>query len=1272
MIKNGLSKIISLNDTKKKLTTEKSFTRKNELVKNYSFKKKKLKQNSKPKEKDIGPLNFISESSSIYYSSNNKINCNMHSKNLSKNKNNPKIISFDEENNELISDEQRKIVLIDSSKKIDEQKNQNYNKNQINKLKKIITDKKSIDKNIEKLLNNKSTNNNKLLDLLSPTGNNLNYADNNYLNTNPAFNINDYTLMNNLNNKEESKRKFSIQKQSNDKSCPKLSMTNNNQETENTEPNENENQQDENNNIYNNIEYSNDKKQISILNSIRGNLRPSYNMIMTAKNKNDNNLINILSPKNYTNINSKILKNKVQPANMNNKGLSLRKIKTINNKNHDNYKKDLTLNNVVLKKRRPRRFESEVDSKFIDSTNIVSNNNQNNNNKSSYMNFNQKIFNNSGINYIYDVNKKNVVSNKYINNNRIQKSNRDSKSVVAKNNNLNKLNKIININEPYLSNLFKMLDNIEQNRKNSLSKNKYDIKNKIYPYNYNKRSQSIQKSEKNEIVDNKIMENISQNTLTMYTLYLLTKNYKDHINKKIGLNKIRIYDINFEEIPIVCYNSNADYDNGKLFNTVTTNNNLIKNINNENEELSLITTVNKNININFYINNLKSKTLKFIKIFNYSNENSEENEEKVYPVKNIEIFKENIELFKGELNSQITDIKISDEKIESAHERPLSTSKSRTSKNVNHIPKSSIQKNNENNLTDKYHTARNNIFFHYNDNNENELNENNINDKNTNNNIINSINSNINRNTINIHINNNADNIANFEILENLENESVNEQKIYNNNQNFYYYTMGIPNNNSDNMNNINENINKNLNENNNKILEEENDDTILKTSINKKSNIALDKIDNTRDYHPTDIDHIEKNYSHENNSINNINFNINTNNNSNNFIEFNKIKFVLISNYGHKKYIGLTGIEFYNLKDEILRIETATAVGALPKDLQTIYNDENDERIFENVFNNYNNTNEREYMWVTKLKKTEPKTFIELFYKDKQKISRIKIYNYNEKDNLEICTKNIEIYLDDNYFNTITLNQGTGEIAFDFQKNDNCENDEEEISKKLDFGQDIKFPIKNINNFLDNENKKQNIKYASFLYEQNYETPFMPCGNCIKFEFVSNYYKGTVNNDDGGLLKYNDIGLDLIEIFNEDNFNIANKKFNKFKLLSNCEMLHENNIENKIIINGAQNEGCNNCLFYLYEENIKVTYIKFYPLTKNSISIKNSVKEVKIFCENKIIFEGCLYFDQPTVVLFTCDAKITKNINEKNLTKKIERKYFEEKNDEYISLVLN
>ena len=114
---------------------------------------------------------------------------------------------------------------------------------------------------------------------------------------------------------------------------------------------------------------------------------------------------------------------------------------------------------------------------------------------------------------------------------------------------------------------------------------------------------------------------------------------------------------------------------------------------------------------------------------------------------------------------------------------------------------------------------------------------------------------------------------------------------------------------------------------------------------------------------------------------------NINDNNSKkNNYIEFNKIKLVLISNYGNKKYIGLTGIEFYNIRDELVRIETATTIGALPKDLHTIYEDENEERIFENVFNNFNNTNDKENMWVTQLKNSDPKTFIEIFFENNLK----------------------------------------------------------------------------------------------------------------------------------------------------------------------------------------------------------------------------------------------------------------------------------------------
>ena len=101
------------------------------------------------------------------------------------------------------------------------------------------------------------------------------------------------------------------------------------------------------------------------------------------------------------------------------------------------------------------------------------------------------------------------------------------------------------------------------------------------------------------------------------------------------------------------------------------------------------------------------------------------------------------------------------------------------------------------------------------------------------------------------------------------------------------------------------------------------------------------------------------KNISYKNTLHNNNNDNVKTKN----YIEFNKICFVLTSNYGHNKYIGLTGIMFYNLKGDLINVENALSIGALPKDLKTILDDNNENRIFENVFNNYNNTNEPDNM---------------------------------------------------------------------------------------------------------------------------------------------------------------------------------------------------------------------------------------------------------------------------------------------------------------------
>jgi hypothetical protein len=55
-----------------------------------------------------------------------------------------------------------------------------------------------------------------------------------------------------------------------------------------------------------------------------------------------------------------------------------------------------------------------------------------------------------------------------------------------------------------------------------------------------------------------------------------------------------------------------------------------------------------------------------------------------------------------------------------------------------------------------------------------------------------------------------------------------------------------------------------------------------------------------------------------------------------------------LSSNYNDGKYVGLTGIQFIDDKNEVVNIEHALSIGALPKDVNTYYNNCGDPRIFE------------------------------------------------------------------------------------------------------------------------------------------------------------------------------------------------------------------------------------------------------------------------------------------------------------------------------------
>ena len=882
--------------------------------------------------------------------------------------------------------------------------------------------------------------------------------------------------------------------------------------------------------------------------------------------------------------------------------------------------------------------------------------------------------------------------------------------------------------------------------------------------------------------ENKVLQNITQNTLKMYSIYILSPYFTDFT--KIGLSKIILLNENNEKIPVICTNNNCGKDTNKLFDISQTNKN-------KEYKKPFITEFKNNIYINFYINNIQSHNIKYIQITNYTDLKN-----RVSPVGRIEIFQSKKLIFKGILNSnKISNIVLSNIKnernnikemnnindindineISVINNRPYSLSKYRSMEdetNPNEI--NDIIMNSE---YDNFYTTRGTLYKGF-PNLINDYNYKNIDidnyDQQMNYKITLNDENNIDKDYNNINMNSLKNYINDFELdsLLSLEfNKTSNKKNNKGNSHNNTYKSNNIndkyevynTNNSINKLSYSNSNNNITINDNNNNINnaffnmfrktynknEIEDFDQIFKTSINKMREYSSFKLKNSINHKQNRHNNSDKknkelnndinlninSYNNEEESFSNINlnnenldnYNIYNNTKSPNYIEFNKIRFIISSNYGHHKYVGLTGLELFNVKGDPINIESALTIGALPKDLRTLYNDEKENRIFENVFNRINNTNDSDNMWVTKLKKNNPMPFIELFFKEKLRISKMRIYNYNERDKLNIGAKTIELYLDDEYYNTIYLKQGTGEIASGYikikrkinkDKNElTYDLDDSDMNKNEDFGQDITFPIiditqndlltlkntfysslnsnfKNSNNNIITDSNNNNIdnkqiKYASFLYRQSYETPYLPCGYYIKLVFSSNYYKGTVplrEND----LKYSDMGLNKVEIYDENGKNIISNNndldnnsddLTNYKIISNCEILtdeneEENNINDKIIINGGdigQNENGNNCVFYIFDKPKRISYIKFYPLEEDNKPLLNSVKEIKIFSDCKIIFEGILYLDKPTIVLFTCERKILNNLNENYLTKEInERTYKEQKKGDTISLVLN
>ena len=319
------------------------------------------------------------------------------------------------------------------------------------------------------------------------------------------------------------------------------------------------------------------------------------------------------------------------------------------------------------------------------------------------------------------------------------------------------------------------------------------------------------------------------------------------------------------------------------------------------------------------------------------------------------------------------------------------------------------------------------------------------------------------------------------------------------------------------------------------------------------------------------------------------------------------KIKIKLLSNYGHSKNIGLSGIEFYNEVDNLIDIDTNVN---LIKTNQKILK-YRQKKILNNLFYYKNDTTDIKNMFLTK----KDDAFIEIDFKQKLKIKKIIFYNYNNELYKNCCTKKLSLIF---YINK----QPEKTIKSIYLNKNICE-------EGIEYGQMIKYPfnkaynIKKYNNM--NNNIKHNLLNNILIYNKEYDyySPSYPSGFIIKILLINNW----------GNNEY--IGLEQIQLFDENNYEIklfkdeSNIASNINKNIKDIEdnipeihLLPENRIINgkinpMILTKNKNNE---NRIYIIFKNLIMLSKINIINYNKyDEIAVKN----IKILIDDNLIFEG-------------------------------------------------